>query len=257
MGFFSKLTEKKLCDICGAQIGLLGNRKLEDGNLCKECAAKLSPFFSDRRSSTVAEIREQLDYREANKEAVAAFHTTRSMGSNTKLLLDEDAGKFMVTRARDLAEANPDVLDFSQVTGVELDIDEDRDEAKRKDKDGKMVSYVPPRYECEYDFKITIRVNHPFFDTISFQLNPSSVKTTTEPVIAARIPDPKTNREYKEYEAMGREIKNVLTRGRQKARNEARAAVAPKAAQTCPHCGASTIPDANGCCEYCGGALQD
>ena len=24
----------------------------------------------------------------------------------------------------------------------------------------------------------------------------------------------------------------------------------------CPSCGATTIPDAKGCCEYCGGALS-
>ena len=35
MGLF----DKKYCDICG----LLGNRKLEDGNLCKDCAKQLSP----------------------------------------------------------------------------------------------------------------------------------------------------------------------------------------------------------------------
>ena len=34
MGLF----DKKYCDICGEKIGLLGNRKLEDGNLCKDCA---------------------------------------------------------------------------------------------------------------------------------------------------------------------------------------------------------------------------
>ena len=64
MGLFGK----KYCDICGAEIGLLGNRKLEDGNMCKSCAAKLSPFFSDRRSSTVAEIKENLksNYKTAN-----------------------------------------------------------------------------------------------------------------------------------------------------------------------------------------------
>ena len=47
MGLF----DKKYCDICGEKIGLLGNRKLENGNLCKNCAKKLSPWFSDRRSS--------------------------------------------------------------------------------------------------------------------------------------------------------------------------------------------------------------
>ena len=61
MGLFGKMFEKKNCDICGGEIGLLGNKKLEDGNLCKECASKLSPWFSDRRRSTVDQIREQLD----------------------------------------------------------------------------------------------------------------------------------------------------------------------------------------------------
>ena len=116
MGLFGKLFEKKVCDICGGDIGLLGNRKLEDGNCCKECAAKLSPWFNERRQSSVADIKEQIEYREENKVAVAAFHTTRTLGRNTKVLLDEDAGLFMVTSARNLSEANPDVIAFSQVT---------------------------------------------------------------------------------------------------------------------------------------------
>ena len=79
MGLFGKLFEKKECSICGGEIGLLGNRKLEDGNMCKNCAAKLSPWFSDRRQSTVDEIKEQLDYREANREKVASFRITRTL----------------------------------------------------------------------------------------------------------------------------------------------------------------------------------
>ena len=124
MALFGKLFEKKECAICGGEIGLLGNRKLEDGNCCKNCAAKLSPWFNDRRQSTVEEIKEQLAYREANKEKVAAFHITRTLGEDTKVLLDEDAGLFMVTASRNLADANPDVLAFSDVTGCKLDIDE-------------------------------------------------------------------------------------------------------------------------------------
>ena len=172
MGLF----DKKYCDVCGEKIGLLGNRKLENGNLCKNCAKKLSPWFSDRRSSTVEEIKAQLAYREENRQKVAAFHTTRTLGTNTKVLLDEDAGKFMVTRARDLQEANPDVLDFADVTGCNLDIDESRSELKREDKDGKEVSYNPPRYEYSYDFYITIFVNNPYFDEIRFQVNSSSIR---------------------------------------------------------------------------------
>ena len=70
MGFF----DKKYCDVCGEKIGLLGNRKLEDGNLCKDCAAKLSPFFSERKSSTVEEIKQQLFH--DVEERLAQFRST-------------------------------------------------------------------------------------------------------------------------------------------------------------------------------------
>ena len=159
MGLFGKLFDKKECSVCGGEIGLLGNRKLEDGNLCKECAAKLSPWFSDRRQSTVAEIQEQLAYREANQAKVSSFRTTRTLGERTKVLLDEDAGLFMVTSARNWEEANPDVLSFSDVTGCKLDIDESRTEIEYRDKDGDRQSFNPKRYAYSYDFYIVINVN--------------------------------------------------------------------------------------------------
>ena len=171
MGLF----DKKYCDICGEKIGLLGNRKLEDGNLCKDCAKKLSPWFSERRNSTVSEIKEQLAYREKNRERAAQFRTTRSYGEDWKLLLDEEHRWFTVTRARDLAAANPDILDYTALTGCRVDIDESRTEQMREDADGKEVSYVPPRYEYSYDFDIIISVNHPYFDEMRFRLNDSFV----------------------------------------------------------------------------------
>ena len=246
MGLF----DKKFCSICGDKIGLLGNRKLEDGNCCKNCASKLSPWFSERRHSTVDDIKAQLAYREENKSAVAAFHTTRTLGSNTKLLLDEDAGKFMVTSARDLASVNPDVLSYSDVTGCELDIDESKTELKRKDNEGKEVSYNPPRYSYDYDFNIVIHVNNPYFDEIRFRLNPSSIELTPPPGFGQ--PNVMANVEYQEYKKMGEEIRNTLTQVRQGVRDSA----APKTAVRCPACGASTVGDANGCCEYCGSALH-
>ena len=97
MGFLDKLFEKKCCDICGGEIGLMGNRKLADGNLCKECAAKLSPLFDERRQSTVEQIREQLLYRAENEGRVAAFNPTRTLGARTKVLIDDNAGAIIVT----------------------------------------------------------------------------------------------------------------------------------------------------------------
>ena len=251
MGLF----DKKYCDICGEKIGLLGNRKLENGNLCKNCAQKLSPWFSDRRNSTVEEIKEQLAYREANKERVTVFHMTRTLGTDTKVLLDEDAGTFMVTRARNLVEANPDVLDFADVTGCNLDIDESRSEIKREDKDGKKVSYNPPRYEYSY---ITIFVNNPYFDEMRFKINSSSVDITPSamrPGMTA-VCNPESNVEYRNYKKLGEEIRQVLTQVREDVREKIEQEAAPKAAVTCPYCGATTTPDANGCCEYCGGAVN-
>ncbi len=255
MGLFDAF-KKKQCSICGGDIGLLGNRKLEDGNMCKTCAKKLSPFFSDRRNSTVEEIEAQLAYREENKQAVADFRITRSLGVNTKVLIDEDAGKFMVTDARDLEKENPDVIGFDQVTGVDLDIDEDSSEEKREDKDGNEVSYNPPRFLFTCDFHVVIRVNHPYFDEIRFRLNDSDVELNPgNPLPQMRKPNPTLNAEYRKYADMGKEIKEILTEARAQVRAEARAAAAPKQAVTCPWCGATTTPDAGGCCEYCGGAV--
>ena len=116
MGLF----DKKYCDICGEKIGLLGNRKLEDGNLCKNCAAKLSPFFSERRRSTV------------------------------------------------------------------------------EDSDGNRKSYQPPRYECDYEFDVVIRVNSPWFDSIELEISDGS------------RPDSPYTDLYREYERKMNELKDTL-----------------------------------------------
>ena len=288
MGFFGKLFDKKECSICGGEIGLLGNRKLEDGNMCKSCAAKLSPWFSDRRQSTVAEINDQLAYRENNQGKVAAFRITRTLGENMKVLLDEDAGLFMVTAARNLADANPDVLAFSDVTGCKLDIDEQKTEIEYKDAEGKRQSFNPKRYAYSYDFYIVINVNNPYFNEIRFKLNSSSVDNDAEtlldrpdavrpprgnvrPGMGAQVPvgamrgnslisnamEVRSSVEYRKYEEMGKEIQDALLQVRQQVRDEAIAAAAPKASVTCPFCGAATIPDACGCCEFCGCTINE
>ncbi len=178
MGLF----DKKFCDFCGNKIGLLGNKKLEDANMCKDCASKLSPWFNERRHSMKADIEKQLEYREQNKSAVAAFSTSKTIGRHTKLYVDEGARKFLVTSANDLITANPDVLDFSQALGCDLDVKESRNEIRRTDSTGKSVSYNPPRYEYSYDFHVTIRVNHPYFDEMKFSLSNGYIKTGETPM---------------------------------------------------------------------------
>ena len=194
MGLF----DKKYCDVCGEKIGLLGNRKLEDGNLCKDCARKLSPFFNERRDSTVAEIKEQLAYREENEKNLASFRPTRTFGGSTKVYVDDTAGKFIVTSAKDWRSDNPDIIDFSQVTSCNLNVEEDRDEIYYRDEEGNRRSYSPPRYKYEYEFNIVINVNSPWFSQIKFELS------------SFPRPDSRYTEMYREYERQGNELCTAL-----------------------------------------------
>ena len=207
MGLFDRF-KKQDCEICGKEVGMLGYKKLEDGEICKDCVKLLSPWFSERRHSTVESIKAQIAYREENKKAVAAFKTSKAIGKTTKVHIDEAAGKFMVARS---GEENPDVIDISAVTGCELDIRETTQEIKQT-VDGKQESYNPPRFKYLYDFDMVITVNHPYFDEIRFNLSPGYV--TINPYgglgFMTRSLNPRSNREYMEYENMGEEIRNAL-----------------------------------------------
>lgn len=194
MGLF----DRKFCDICGQKIGLLGNRKLEDGNLCKDCANKLSPFFDERRHSTVAQIQQQLAYREQNKFAVAQFNPTRSYGNGKKVYVDMNANKFIVTRASNWRNDNPDVIDISQVISVDTDIKEHKKEIYYKDEQGQQQSYNPRRYEYTYEFKVRINVNSPWFDDINLELS------------EFKRPDSKHSPKYNEFMMQMNELKTVL-----------------------------------------------
>ena len=196
MGLF----DKKYCDVCGEKIGLLGNRKLEDGNLCKDCAKKLSPFFSERKQSTVAEIKEQLAYREENERRLDSFRPTRTFGENMKVYIDDMAGTFIVTRMSNWKSENPDIIGLNQVTSCNLDIEEDRDEIYYEDEEGNTRSYTPARYEYKYEFFVVINVNSPWFSQIKFSLNPSN------------RPDSRYTELYREYERVGNELCAALMR---------------------------------------------
>ena len=63
--------------------------------------------------------------------------------------------------------------------------------------------------------------------------------------------DPGIN-DYNEYAKIGNEIKETVDGMRREIREEVHDAAAPKKPVICPFCGAATVPDANGRCEYCG-----
>lgn len=196
MGLF----DKKFCDICGEKIGLLGNRKVEDGNICSKCNKKLSPLFNERKRSTVAEIKEQLEYRAQNEVLLRQFNPMRTYGSNKKIYIDLNAHKFCVESGSNWREKNPDLIDFSQVISCNLDIKEHREELFTKDSQGNDRSYTPPRYKIEYEFEIHIGINSPYFSEVIFDLTDYTNR-----------PDSPYTDIYRQYETQAHEIQSILT----------------------------------------------
>ena len=89
---------------------------------------------------------------------------------------------------------------------------------------------------------MTIHVNVPYYDSITFKVNDYRIEELNSV-------------EFLEAERQAGEIRDALTQLRESEREKVAAASAPKTARTCPFCGATTIPDGNGRCEYCGGAM--
>ena len=277
MGLFDKLFQKKICDICGDEIGLLGNRKLDDGNCCKNCAGKLSPWFEERRHSTVDQIKEQLAYREENAQELKNFRASQVIGDRYKMYIEEVNGiptRFLISDADAYMDENPDIIAFKDLLSCTSDVQSDEREIKRDDGNGNEVSYSPPRYETEYDFYIKMQIaNNPYFDDIEFKINSDSVTLETRGAATGRfmglsftngpvdVSSPQEQQRYQEYMDMCREIEQVVQRSRMTAQEVAAANEAPAEPQTaepqapagpkfCPNCGAAA--DGGKFCQYCG-----
>ena len=172
MGLF----EKKYCSICGKEIKLLGNRPLQDGNMCVDCVRKLSPWFGGRKQSTVEEIKKQLAYRSANEEALKTFNPTIIIGDNYKFFIDEKNHRFAISNSSNWRKSNPDIINFSDVLSIDVDIDEDSEEVFVTDKDGNDISYDPPKYKYLYTFVLKLSVKNDFFKYIDVILNSEKPK---------------------------------------------------------------------------------
>lgn len=181
---------------------MLGNKKLADGNMCKNCARKLSPFCDDRRQSTLQQIKAHLQYREENKAVLRAFTPNVTLGEYEKFYINTMDRTFVVSgnTPSDWDKENPDVIPMAQITSCVLDIDEDRREIFYENQNGDEVSFNPPRYEYSYDFILRFRLNNPYFDDFDITLNRSDVEG-------------RNSMEYNRYQQMASEIMNALDFG--------------------------------------------
>lgn len=288
MGLFD-IFKKKECCICGNEVGLLGNRKLEDGNMCSKCTKKLSSWFEDRRSSTVQQIKEQLAYRAQNEEDLKGFNVSRVIGDYEKIHIEGVNGvptRFFVTQFGETVEDNPDIIHFRDVVSCVMDLDVHDEELMQKDAEGNRVSYNPPRFQHHYNFIIRMEIqNNPYFDNIHFTVNSGVVTLEsvgglsglggaalsgllkgagvgtmgmqTESYAMSR-----ERRRYNEYQMMCEKIIQVVEDGKRGAvEAPAAPAVQPPVAEApvqsgpkfCPNCGAPA--DGGKFCQHCGSKL--
>lgn len=228
MGLF----DKKYCDFCGEKLGLFGHTTLQDGRICKDCASKLSRWWSIGKKTSMADIHEHLYYREDNKAKVAEFRITKSLGDYTKVLVDEDARRVMITSSNDITKANPDVFELADITAARWDVEESKSEITYKTDKSAFTSYDPKRYEYKYNFYITAYVKNPYFDTINFKVNSNYVSISPYAEHEARLaeyrelqlkhmgakpvtgdyytPNTEENEDYQAYKAMCEEIVALL-----------------------------------------------
>lgn len=177
MGVFGNIFERKLCDICGKECNIFGGTKLKDGRLCKECVNKLSPRLENLKHLTVDDIRDHLAYREENEEKVKNFNVTHVIGGKgAKLYLDMEKKELIISSDTNWRNLNPDILNFSQIVGNDVDIKENRTELKTKDENGKEVSFDPKQYKYSYNFYIYLDVNTPWFNSIPIKVNGYTVE---------------------------------------------------------------------------------
>ncbi len=286
MGLFGKLFDKKECSVCGGEIGLLGNRKLEDGNLCKTCAGKLSSHFDGRRHSTVEDIKAHLAYREENARNLESFPVARVLGEYEQIHIEEIDGiptRFFITRIGETIKSNPDILSFADVISCGTEIDENKEELRQKNSEGQMVPYTPPKYQYHYKFGVRIELrDHPFISKIEFaphsdvvtlgatevtQLK-SLLSPNRRPMMhgSASFAPSQGIRQYKEYKALCEEVEKVFADSKKTPSKEEPDSVptpdpfpqespstdAPRN-KFCTGCGAPA--EGGKFCEYCGTPL--
>ena len=232
MGLFD-VFKKKDCEICGKEVGMFGYKKLEDGEICKDCVKKLSPWFEDRRHATVAQIQEQLAYRAENEGKLASFRVAQVIGDYYKMYVEEVNGiptRFFVTEASDYMSENPDIIEFKDLMSCTTDVRTYVRELKRKDSNGNQVSYNPPRFETDYDFYINMHIaNNPYFDDIRFKINGSTVTLETRAgssvgflgmtfnTASVNVSSQREQQRYQDYTGMCQQIEFIVQKSRQTA----------------------------------------
>jgi len=143
-----------------------------------------------------------------------------------------------------------------------LDVEQEQIEDKQKDEKGKLVSFNPPRYHYLFNFVLTIKLDHPWIQTMTLRLNRDSVNIPGEGSgVSAQERD--KSAEYRRFANMAEEIRNTLLFSEVMHRPGMEGpggtgpapAPAPADGPVCSSCGSPMAPGSSFCTEC--GAKQE
>ncbi|MBQ3389833.1 MAG: DUF4428 domain-containing protein [Firmicutes bacterium] len=176
MGLFSK----KGCAVCGEKAGL-GSKSLTDGELCKDCRKKLSPWFEEYKGSSSEDIRAQIEAREENKKALEDFKVTKAWGikkyaTAMQFIYDQDQKCFVVVEGPEetFRDRNPDIIRFDQVRNIWLEVDEGWSESGDQYAPKSNRILTQDKYDevfWRYDFYLNFALDHPYLKQIRYPMN--------------------------------------------------------------------------------------
>lgn len=124
--------------------------------------------------------------REANKARLENFKVTKALGikkypTAMQFIYDDDNRCFVVVEGPEdtFKERNPWVIDYDQVTGVALEVEENWSEDKSEYAPKGYGILLQDKYDevwWKYDFNAIIETSHPYAGTINYKMN---FKTTS------------------------------------------------------------------------------
>ena len=266
MGFLSKQ-----CSICNANMFALAGNTLADGCYCKKCKEKLSPFFIHKNTFTVNDLRKQIEERKNNEQLFRNFVPTISIGKQSRLLIDELSGQFVVLSAlhKDGGQT-PDVMSISKLKDCSIEIVEEKKEVKYKDFQNNIKSFSPPYYAYSYDFFVMISVNIPYIQSIRIKINSTPIDNDQPHILeksggisqmfrdalgsvrsyngmTSNIAEVQASTAYKESAKLANEMRSVLLEAKKHLQEK-------DTVHRCPWCD-SIINESSAVCKYCGGVI--
>lgn len=124
-----EIISERSCSLCGQKLTEFGNKTLKDGILCRDCVKKASPWLEDEdyEKRSIDQMREHLSYRQENLKQLDHFLCNRKVEGKYSLYLDDENGRFMISKRKDPVKDNADLFEYRDLVRMSI-IQENQEE---------------------------------------------------------------------------------------------------------------------------------